>query len=104
MNAKQLIAIASLAIAAGNVLAADYEAIPVQAGSTLSREAVAAEARGAVAAREVDAGDEAVVTLQARSEQPRADVRAAAAQANRRGLLPVGELLSFDHRVAALRS
>lgn len=104
MNAKQLIAVATLAIAAGNVLAADYTSFPVEQGSTLSREAVATEARGAVAAGQVDTGDEAVVSLQGRSQEARAAVRAEAAQANRLGQLPVGELLSFDHRVAALRS
>jgi hypothetical protein len=103
MNTKQLIAVATLAIAAGNVLAADYTAFPVTQGSTQSRDAVAADARSAVAAGQVDVGDEAVVSQTARSTQPRAAVRAEAAQANRLGLLPVGELLSFDHRVAAVR-
>ena len=104
MNTKQLIAVATLAIAAGNVLAADYTPFPVQQGSTLSREAVAAEARSAVAAGQVDTGDEAVVSLQGRSEQARAVVRAEAAQANRQHQLSVGELLSFEQRVAAVRS
>lgn len=104
MNAKQLFAVASLAIAAGNVLAADYTPFATEQGSSLSRGTVAAEARSAVAAGLVDTGDEAVVRLEGRSEQPRAVVRAATVQANRQGQLPVGELLSFDHRVASLRS
>lgn len=103
MNAKQLIAVAALALAAGQTFAADYTAFPVQQGSQTSRAAVAAEARSAVAAGQVDAGDEAVVSLAGRSQQARAAVRAETAAANRAGLLPVGELLSFDQRVASIR-
>jgi hypothetical protein len=104
MTAKQLIAVASLAIAAGSALAADYTPFPVQAGSQVSRADVATQARNAVAAGQVEAGDEAIVSTAGASEQPRAAVRAAAAQANRLGQLPVGELLSFDQRVAAVRA
>jgi hypothetical protein len=103
MNAKQLIAVAALALAAGQTFAADYTAFPVQQGSQTTRAAVAAEARQAVAADEVTVGDDAVVSLAARSEQPRAAVRAETAAANRAGRLPVGELLSFDQRVASIR-
>jgi hypothetical protein len=104
MNAKQLIAVASLTIAATGAFAGDYTPFPAEQGSALSRAAVAAQARSAVAAGQVEAGDEAVVSFQGRSEQQRAVVRATAAQANRQGQLPVGELLSFEQRVAAVRS
>jgi hypothetical protein len=103
MNARKLIAIASLAIAAGSAMAADYEPIPVQTSSTAIRSDVAGEARGAVAAGQVQVGEAPLVANDIASSLQRIDVRAEAARANREGRVDSGELLSFERHVAPVR-
>ncbi len=95
MNAKQLIAFASIALAAGSALADDITPdFSAQALSTKSRAEVKAEVRQAaargelLAAGEQDFGD---VTPQA-STVARAQVKAEVLAARARGeLLPAGE-------------
>jgi hypothetical protein len=103
MNARKLIAIASLALAAGSAMAADYEPIPVQTGSSVSRSAVAGEARVAVAAHQVQVGEAPMVANDFVGSLQRGEVRAEAARANREGRVDSGELLSFERHLAPVR-
>lgn len=98
MNAKQLIAVAALALTAGTSFAGDYTPFAVSAQSDRARAEVAAEARQAVVAGQVDVGEDAVVTSATAAGASRADVKAEVVQANRRDALPVGELLGFEQR------
>lgn len=103
MNAKSLIAFASIALAAGSVLADDITPdFSNQVASTRSRAEVKAEVRQAAAAGELlAAGEEAFGVPTVRSTSvARAQVKAEVLAARARGeLIPAGELLAAEHPV-----
>ncbi|MED5621506.1 hypothetical protein [Ideonella sp. BN130291] len=102
MNAKQLISLAALAIAAGSALADDITLDNSAAvASTRSRAEVKAETRQALRAGELlAAGEENFGVTSERSLVARASVKAEvlAARAND-ALIPAGELLAVAHPV-----
>ncbi|MEW6706866.1 MAG: DUF4148 domain-containing protein [Pseudomonadota bacterium] len=103
MNAKQLIAFVSIAMAAGSALADDITPDgSAQALSTKSRAEVKAEVQRAAAAGELlAAGEEDFGVPTVRSTTlARAEVKAEVLAARARGeLIPAGELLVAQHPV-----
>jgi hypothetical protein len=103
MNAKSLIALASIALAAGSALADDITPdFSNQAVSTKSRAEVKAEVRQAAAAGQLlAAGEEDFGVPTTRSTTvARAQVKAEVLAARARGeLMPAGELLVAEHPV-----
>jgi hypothetical protein len=103
MNAKSLIAFASIALAAGSALADDITPdFSQQALSTRSRAEVKAEVRQAAAAGQLlPAGEEDVsVPTERATSVARAQVKAEVLAARARGeLIPAGELTGAEHPV-----